>query len=225
MNGAFSFAQEYRAERAVHALSALLPETALVRRAGRKHTVPSAELVPGDVVLLREGDRISADARVVESHGLKVDMSTLTGESKPVSRQTDALAQAPSDPLDAPNIAFAGTFVTSGSGTVAVAATGGATRLGGISKLTGEVVRRPTPLRIQLNRAVRIIAAFAVGTGMAFLAIALGLGTPARDGFLFSVGVIVRAEGPWSSAWSRWRPWAPPPSSARTRPGRSRRTR
>jgi potassium/sodium efflux P-type ATPase len=191
VNGAFSFAQEYRAERAVRALSALLPETALVRRGGRKHTVPAGELVPGDIVLLREGDRVSADARVVESHGLRVDMSALTGESKPVERETDALAHAPSDPLDAPNLVFAGTFATSGSGTVAVATTGGATRLGGISRLTGEVVRRPTPLRIQMNRAVRLIAAFAVGTGVAFLAIALGLGTPGRDGFLFSVGVIV----------------------------------
>jgi potassium/sodium efflux P-type ATPase len=191
VNGAFSFAQEYRAERAVRALSALLPETALVRRGGRKHTILAGELVPGDIVLLREGDRISADARVVESHGLKVDMSTLTGESKPVERVTAALADMPSDPLDAPNLVFAGTFVTSGSGTVAVAMTGGATRLGGISRLTGEVVRRPTPLRIELNRAVRVIAAFALGTGVAFLGIALGLGTPARDGFLFSVGVIV----------------------------------
>jgi magnesium-transporting ATPase (P-type) len=191
VNGAFSFAQEYRAEKAVRALSALLPETALVRRGGRKLTVPGGELVPGDIVLLREGDRVSADARVLESHGLKMDMSTLTGESKPVERGTDALAHAPSDPLDAPNLVFAGTFVTSGSGTVAVATTGGATRLGGISRLTGEVARRPTPLRVQLNRAVRLIAAFAVGTGVAFLAIALGLGTPTRDGFLFSVGVIV----------------------------------
>jgi magnesium-transporting ATPase (P-type) len=191
VNGAFSFAQEYRAERAVRALSALLPETALVRRGGRKQRAPAGELVPGDIVLLREGDRISADARVVESQGLKVDMSTLTGESAPVERVTDALAEAFSDPLEAANLVFAGTFVTSGWGTVAVAATGGATRLGSISRLTGEVIRRPTPLRLQLNRAVRVLAAFAVGTGLAFLAIALGLGTPPRDGFLFSVGVIV----------------------------------
>ncbi|HSL66687.1 MAG TPA: cation-transporting P-type ATPase, partial [Actinomycetota bacterium] len=118
-------------------------------------------------------------------------MSTLTGESKPVGRVTDPETRAPIELLDAPNLVFAGTFVTSGSGTVVVGATGGSTRLGGISRLTAEVVRRPTPLRIQLNRAVRVIAGFAVGTGLAFLAISLGLGIPARDGFLFSVGVIV----------------------------------
>jgi magnesium-transporting ATPase (P-type) len=86
VNGVFSFAQEYRAERAVRALSALLPETVVVRRGGRKHTIAAVDLVPGDVVVLREGDRISADARVLRSSELKVDMSTLTGESKPVGR-------------------------------------------------------------------------------------------------------------------------------------------
>lgn len=191
VNGAFSFAQEYRAERAVRALSALLPETAVVRRVGRKLTVPAYELVPGDILLLREGDRISADARVLHSSELKVDMSTLTGESKPVGRLSEPLTEAPVDPLDAPNVVFAGTFVTSGSGTAAVAATGATTRLGGISRLTAGVVRRPTPLRIQLNRAVRLLAGFAVVTGLTFFGVALGLGTAPRDGFLFSVGVIV----------------------------------
>ncbi len=151
----------------------------------------ASQLVPGDVVLLREGDRISADARVLRSSELKVDMSTLTGESKPVGRVAEPLSDPPVDPFDAPNVVFAGTFVTSGSGTVAVAATGAGTRLGGISRLTAGVVRRPTPLRFQLNRAVRVIAGFAVATGLTFFGVALGLGTPARDGFLFSVGVIV----------------------------------
>jgi magnesium-transporting ATPase (P-type) len=191
VNGVFSFAQEYRAERAVHALSALLPETAVVRRAGRKLTIPAAELVPGDVVLLREGDRISADARVIRSSGLKVDMSTLTGESKPVERSAAPLPAIRGDPLDSSNVVFAGTFVTSGSGLAVVAATAGATRLGGISRLTGQVVRRPTPLRVQLDRAVYLIAGLAVLTGVAFFGVATALGMPAHDGFLFSVGVIV----------------------------------
>ncbi|MGZ4110027.1 MAG: cation-translocating P-type ATPase [Actinomycetota bacterium] len=191
VNGAFSFAQEYRAERAVRALTALLPTVAVVRRGGHKRTVPAAELVPGDIVLLKEGDRISADARVVRSSELKVDMSTLTGESEPVARPAERLADPPLDPLDAANVVFAGTFVTSGSATTVVAATGPSTRLGGITTLTQEIVRRPTPLRIQLNRAVRVIAAFAVVTGVAFFGVALGLGTSPRDGFLFSVGVIV----------------------------------
>ena len=191
LNGVFSFAQEYRADRAVRALAALLPDTATVRRGGRKLTVPATELVPGDMVLLKEGDRISADARVVRSSELKVDMSTLTGESDPVLRGSHVLETVPSDTVDAPNVVFAGTFVASGSATVVVAATGPRTRLGGISELTGRVVRRPTPLRLQLNRAVRLIAAFAIATGVVFFGVALFLGTHPRDGFLFSIGVIV----------------------------------
>jgi potassium/sodium efflux P-type ATPase len=191
VNGAFSFAQEYRAERALRALSALLPENAVVRRGGRKHTILAGELVPGDVVVLREGDRISADAQVLRSSDLKVDMSMLTGESKPVGRSAEPMVEGSADPLEAPNVVFAGTFVTSGSGIAAVVVTGAATRLGGIARMTGEVVRRPTPLRIQLNRVVRVISVFAVVTGATFFAVAVGLGDSPGDGFLFSVGVIV----------------------------------
>ncbi len=191
VNGVFSFFQEYRAEQAVRALVALLPELAVVLRDGRKETISAAELVRGDVVLLREGDRISADARVIRSSDLKVDLSALTGESEPQLRSSGALETAPSDPLEADNVVFAGTFVTSGSASVVIVATGGNTRLGGITDLTGAVVRRPTPLRLQLNRAVRVISVCAVATGVVFFAVALGLGTPARDGFLFAIGVIV----------------------------------
>lgn len=191
VNGVFSFVQEYRAERAVRALSALLPETAVVRRGGRKHTIPAVELVPGDVVVLREGDRISADARVLRSSELKVDMSTLTGESRPVGRVAEPVAGDRTDPLEAQNVVFAGTFVTSGSGIAAVVVTGAATRLGGIARLASEVVRRPTPLRVQLNKVVRTISIIAVVTGAVFFGAAVGLGTSPGDGFLFSVGVIV----------------------------------
>ena len=94
VNGAFSFVQEYRTERTVRSLSALLPERAVVRREGRKLNIPAAELVPGDIVLLSEGERISADARVIRSSELKVDMSTLTGESMPVPRVSDRLQRS-----------------------------------------------------------------------------------------------------------------------------------
>jgi magnesium-transporting ATPase (P-type) len=191
VNAVFSFAQEYRTERAVRALSALLPATAVVRRGGHKLTVSAPDLVPGDIVLLSEGERISADARVLRSSELKVDMSTLTGESSAVLRTAAAVSEMPTDPLEAPNVVFAGTFVTSGSGLAAVAATGVDTRLGSISRLTGEVVRRPTPLRLQMNRVVRLLAVFAVVTGVVFYGLAVALGMTARDGFLFAVGVIV----------------------------------
>jgi len=191
VNGVFSFAQEYRAERSIRALSRLLPETAVVRRDGRKTRIPAGELVPGDVVVLAEGDSISADARVVRSAGLRVDNSLLTGESESVGRVAEPLGEEPADLADATNVVFAGTYAASGSGIAVVVATGSQTRLGVISKLTGEVVRRQTPLRVQMNGAVRVIAGFAVAAGVVFFGISVALGTPARDGFLFSVGVIV----------------------------------
>jgi P-type Ca2+ transporter type 2C len=191
VNGAFSFVQEYRAERATRALAALLPEAATALRDGRKARVPAGELVPGDVVLLAEGDRVSVDGRVLLSDDLKVDNSALTGESESVPRSAQALAAPPADPAEASNLVFAGTYVASGSGRAVVVATGARTRLGVISRLTGEVSRRPTPLRIDLNRSVRTIGAFAVGAGVVFFGVSLALGTPPRDGFLFAVGVIV----------------------------------
>ena len=191
VNGAFSFAQEYRADRSIRALTRLLPETAVVRRDGRKLRIPAEELVPGDVVVLAEGDSISADARLIRVAGLRVDESLLTGESEPVACDEARLDVEPPDVLEARNVVFAGTYVASGSGIGVVVGTGAGTRIAGISTLAGSVVRRPTPLRLELDRAVRRIGAIAVAVGIVFLGVSLGLGMPARDGFLFSVGVIV----------------------------------
>ncbi len=176
VNAAFSFLQEVRAERATRALAELLPATARVVRSGRRLTVPAVELVPGDVLLIAEGDHVSADADVVEDHELRVDVSLLTGESEPVPVGTRLLA---------------GTFAVSGSAVGVVVQTGGDTRLGSLSQITGDVHRRPAPLRIELDRAVRLIAAVAVVSGVVFFVVSLALGMPANHGFLFGVGVIV----------------------------------
>ena len=191
VNGLFSFIQEYRAERAAQALARLVPLKTTVRRAGRKLTVISTELVPGDIVLLKEGDRIAADARVLRSSELRVDMSTLTGESEPVPRTSDIHEEGLTDDLEAQNLVYAGTFVTSGSATALIVATGNATRLGKLSALTSQIRGRPTPLRQQLNDSVRLIGLIAVATGLLFFGVALSLGTAIHDGILFSIGVIV----------------------------------
>ena len=156
---------------------------------GRKLTVSASQLVPGDIVLLREGDRISADARVLRSSELKVDMSTLTGESKPIGRVAEPLSDAPVDPFDAPNVVFAGTFVTSGSGT----GRGRHRRRHPVGRDLSAHRRcgpSPTPLRFELNRVVRVIAGVAVATGLCSSGLR-GSRHSGRDGFLFSVGVIV----------------------------------
>jgi magnesium-transporting ATPase (P-type) len=189
LNGLFSFFQEYRAERATQALSSLLPQQATVIRGGQRATVPAEDLVPGDVLVLREGNRISSDARVLSSDGLHVDNSILTGESKPVARGEEAPLS--NELMAARNVVFAGTFVTAGFGLAVVVATAQGTQLARLSRLTDAVVRRATPLRIDLQRSVRVIAASAVGTGVLFFGLSFLLGTSVRHGLLFMVGVVV----------------------------------
>jgi magnesium-transporting ATPase (P-type) len=190
VNGVFSFAQEERASRAATAIIDLLPVRASVIREGRTTRIDAEMLVPGDVVVLKEGDRISADARLTATDGLLVDMSTLTGESQPVARFPTA-SDGAAEPSSAENLVFAGTHVVTGSATAVVFRTGSATALGTIAQLTGSVIRRPTPLQIDLHRTVKIVAWFAVAAGGLFFGVSLALGTAARDGFLFAVGVIV----------------------------------
>jgi magnesium-transporting ATPase (P-type) len=191
VNAAFSFAQEYRAERATRALAAMLPARALVVRDGERRTIPALELVPGDLLLLEEGARVSADATLLRTVGLRVDNSALTGESEPMSRSAEPIAVVAEAGVDDPRRVFAGSWVVSGSGTALVLATGSQTRLGQLSELTRTVQRRITPLRQSMNRAVRIIATVAVLAGVCFVAIALSLGMRPQESFLFSVGVIV----------------------------------
>jgi Ca2+-transporting ATPase len=190
VNGIFSFIQEERAERATQALRQLLPVTATVLRNERRTPLPATQLVRGDVILLREGDRISADARILFCDGLRVDESALTGESKPVGKRSDA-TEPDDDALDAPDLLFAGTYVSSGAGRAVIYATASRTRIGRLANLTQGIVRRPTPLRLDLDRAVRVIAAFAISAGVLFFLAALGLRTNPKDGFLFAIGVIV----------------------------------
>ena len=177
-NGVFSFAQEYRADRAAARLRSLLPMQVAVRRDGRLQVVDAGDLVVDDVVLLSGGDRVCGDLRVVEAHELRMDESMLTGES--------ALTRASPG-----GSAWAGTFVVEGEGVAEVVATGGETRLAEIAELTETAHPPVSPLAVQLHRVVRTIAVLAITVGVAFFGIALLLGGAPSDGFLFAVGVTV----------------------------------
>ena len=173
VNGVFSFVQEERAERATAALRDLLPVESTVIRDGRRQRIPASELVRGDLLILREGDRISADARVVTADALRLDQSTLTGEAVPAGKDPRPLEGSVDDTARVACLLFAATYVTSGAGTAIVYATGMRTRLGGIATLTRRSSGRPTLLREDLDRAVRVIAAFAVGAGVVFFGASL----------------------------------------------------
>ena len=178
LNGLFAFLQEYRAEKAGERLHDLLPRRVTVIREGRRQVIDAVELVPDDVVLLTAGDRVSADLRVTDAHGLLLDTSTLTGESVPTSPQVGECV-------------FAGTFAIEGEAMGVVTVIGGSTRLAQIAHLTASGRRPPSPLAIELNRVVRVIAAIALGVGALFLLIAWLVGTHLTDAFLFALGVTV----------------------------------
>ena len=177
VNGLFAFIQEYRAEKAGERLRDLLPRRVMTMREGMRRSIDAIELVPNDVVLLNAGDRISADMRLVEVHGLSIDTSTLTGESVPTAPQPG-------------EIVFAGTFAVEGEAIGIVTATGISTRLAQIARLTAGQ-RPPSLLALELDRLVRVIALVAVTVGSVFLVIALLVGIRLSDGFLFALGVTV----------------------------------
>jgi len=164
---------EYRGERALEALRAASAPLARVRRGGSVHTVPAASLVAGDVVLLRAGDVVPADARISRSEGLLLDRSVLTGESVPESGTSRP------DPVDAvlaqrQSIAYSGTSVVGGRGEAIVVATAGETEVGRIAASLTTRERHRSPLQRELDRLVRILLVVAIGliiftTGIGFV--------------------------------------------------------
>jgi P-type Ca2+ transporter type 2C len=193
LNGGFSTWQEHRAERAVQELRKLLPQEARVLRDGVERRVDAEGLVPGDVLLLGEGDRVSADARIVESHELRVDQSSLTGESRPVRRTAAPLPPGEErPPAERLNAVFAGTMVTSGRGKAVITATGMATEFGAIAGLTQGTERDLSPLQRELIRVTRVVAAIAVTMGVVFFVLAqLLTPMPLWTGLVFALGMIV----------------------------------
>ena len=189
INGVFSFWQEYRAERAVTALRQLLPRQVKSVRAGETVQLLAAELVPGDIVLLEEGDFVPADCRLIEAFGLRVNSATITGESLPQARHADPHPEV--SPLGARNIVLAGTSVVSGQARGVVYATGMRTEFGRIAHLTQTAGAVISPLQREIVRLSRIVAILASGIGVVFFLIGQALGLPFWQNLLFAIGIIV----------------------------------
>ena len=188
LNALFAFAQERQAERAVEALKQYLPLRATVVRDGHRRQVEARELVPGDVLVLEAGDRVSADARLLEG-ALEVDTSTLTGESLPAFRSADLEDQRPL--LEARDLVFSGTSATNGEARALVFATGMHTELGRIASLSERVEREESPLEQQVRRVAWLIAGVAIAVGLLFLPLGLVAGMPLADAASFAIGLIV----------------------------------
>lgn len=190
--GVLGFIQEYRAEESIKLLKSLTSPEALVKRDGKEVKVPSSVLVPGDILLLQAGDRIPADARLLEALSLRIDESSLTGESVPVEKSTRVFPPETPEP-DRKNIAYTGTAVAYGRGKAVITATGMKTAFGRLAGLLEEIERERTPLQAKLDQFGRWIgvATFVV---VAFVAV-LGIlhGFPPFDMFLWGVALAVAA--------------------------------
>jgi calcium-translocating P-type ATPase len=190
VNAAFAFVQERQAERAIEALSEYLPDRAQVIRDGVRVAVDVREIVLGDLLVITEGERIPADAHLVEG-AAEVDMSALTGESVPVSRFAGSSAGETS-PLEAFDLLFSGTTCTAGEGKALVLATGMETQLGRIATLSQRVHTDESPLEHEVRHVAWLIATVAVGIGVAFLALgSLVAGLPFGDAAAFAIGLLV----------------------------------
>ncbi|NKZ08041.1 cation-translocating P-type ATPase [Actinomadura latina] len=189
INAVFALLQEHQAERAVEALAAYLPEQAHVIRDGQRQAVEAAGLVPGDLIVLAEGDKVPADARLTDG-AVEADLSMLTGESAPVERVA-AAAEEGAPLLREPNLVFSGTTCTGGEARAIVFATGGHTELGRIAALSQRAPRRDSPLEVQVKKVAWLIAAVAVGMGVVFLLLGALVGLPLRDALMFAIGLLV----------------------------------
>jgi len=190
INALFAFIQERHAEQAVEALSAYLPITVRAVREGIPKRVEVRELVPGDVIVIEEGERVSADARLL-SGSVEMDLSTLTGESLPLLRTADPF-DTHGPILEARDLVFSGTSCTGGEATAVVFNTGMHTELGRIAALSQRVGHEESPLEKQVKHVARLIAVVAVGMGVAFIPLGtLMAGLSLGDAVNFAIGLLV----------------------------------
>jgi P-type Ca2+ transporter type 2C len=169
LNAAMGYVQESRAEAAVTALRAMSAADAAVIRNGERRSIAASDIVPGDIILIEEGDTIPADARLIESTSLQTAEAALTGESLPVAKDTEPIADEV--PLgDRHNMLFSGTAVTYGHGTAIVTATGMRSEMGRIAGLLAETIDEATPLQRELDRTGKVIGIVVVAIAVVMIA-------------------------------------------------------
>lgn len=195
LNAILGIYQEYQAEQALAALSRLQVPLVRARRAGHVHEISAEELVPGDIVLIEEGDRIPADGRLIEVINLQIEEAVLTGESIPVSKEIDAINSGEKVAVgDQVNMAFMGTAANYGRGEMVVTTTGLNTEIGHIAALLLQVEEGVTPLQRRLNQLGRILATGALIVVVIVFIVGFAVqGIPADQMFLIAVSLAVAA--------------------------------
>jgi calcium-translocating P-type ATPase len=189
LNAAVAFVQEQQAERAVEVLATYLPQRAKVERDGVVTDIDATQLVPGDIVVIEEGDRIAADIRLLNG-AIEVDMSALTGESVPVLRSA-AMVDVNVPLLSAHELVFSGTGCTGGEARGVAFATGMATEIGRIAALSERVKPEPSPLERQVRRVAWLIAAVSVMLALSFIPVAtLAAHLTLVNSMVFAAGLL-----------------------------------
>ncbi len=185
------FVQEYRAERAIEALRQMAAPTATALRDGEEVELPARDLVPGDIILLRAGDKVPADGRLIEAINLQIEEAALTGESVPVEKHTLPL---PKDDLavgDRKNMAYAGTAVSYGRGRAVVVATGMNTEFGQIAQLLQTVETGKTPLQQNLDKVGHALARAALVVVLLIVVLGMVRGQPFLEMLIFGIALAV----------------------------------
>lgn len=193
LNALLGFIQEYKAEKSIEALKKLASPRAKVIREAIVHEIDAKELVPGDLLLFEEGDRIPADARLIESIHLKTQEAALTGESHPVEKQTEAIPSLNLALGDQKNMVFAGTIIASGRGKGIITATGMQMQIGKIAEMIEEVEERHTPLQEKLDKVGKQLGYGTIVICLIVFGATVWKGDPLLSSFLAAVALAVAA--------------------------------
>jgi Ca2+-transporting ATPase len=193
LNGVLGFIQEIRAEKSLSALKELTAPMAHVRRDGRIESVPAKELVPGDIVLLEDGDRVPADGRIFHASIFDVEESALTGESVPASKDANVTVEVESNLGDRYNMVYMGTMVTRGKAEVVVTAIGMNTEMGKIADLMQQSEDSATPLQQRLDQLGKLLVWISLGITLLVVVAGVMHGHKWYEMFLFGVSLAVAA--------------------------------
>jgi sodium/potassium-transporting ATPase subunit alpha len=188
MTGCFSYFQEAKSSRIMDSFKNMVPQQAVCTRAGEKLTIKAEELVVGDLIEIKFGDRVPADIRVIKASGFKVDNSSLTGESEPQARTPEFTND---NPLETKNVAFFSTNAVEGTAIGIVIRTGDRTVMGRIANLASGLDTGETPIAREIAHFIHIITSVAVFLGVSFFIIAFVLGYYWLDAVIFLIGIIV----------------------------------
>ena len=193
LNAAFGFVTEYKAEQAMDALKKMVTATAKVVRDGKLQEIAAEQLVPGDLLVLEEGDRVTADARLVTVENLATEEASLTGESQPVNKRIDVLEQANLPLGDRKNMIYMSTMVVRGNGNAVVTATGSHTEIGSISSLLEQSVPEKTPLEKRMDVLGRTLAVLSLVIATIMVAVGLIMGQPPFEVLETAIALAIAA--------------------------------